>query len=401
MVSENPTRNHFYLLRWLYLPYLYQQNILETQINCIPVKEMTLPTKIKGQYGIQRPKPKTTTGLGGVSAAIFTPEAARKVVDQAVLMLKNPPDTDHEMNMWQMENLPQELDKSEHQIKDKYGEETILPEWAFWITARTAQKWPHEKKLEALKKILQMKLTVILPSAGKGTRLNLPYPKEILRLDNDNALIDNCFNFFKDYGRNQVEFIVVINEDKTDLIKYLAKYKDRYNISFVFQNPSEKEYTGAIKSAYHLFGEHNIVLLPDTLMKLQPGKDLYTLTTEALEETNGFSFLIKKEENREVLKTKGAIYVNKEGNVVEYEDKPTDRVEYYNAFWCAFAFRRRNFYECINFMEKSTLKQKHSQNEITQTPIFGSKVIEVENYIDLGTWPEIRRLLIDYEKDNN
>ena len=68
-----------------------------------------------------------------------------------------------------------------------------------------------------------MKLTVILPSAGKGTRLNLPYPKEILRLDNDNALIDNCFNFFKDYGRNQVEFVVVINEDKTDLIKYLSK----------------------------------------------------------------------------------------------------------------------------------------------------------------------------------
>ena len=70
-----------------------------------------------------------------------------------------------------------------------------------------------------------MKLTIILPSAGKGTRLNLPYPKEILRLDIDSALIDNCFNFFKDYGRNQVEFVVVINEDKTDLIKYLAKYK--------------------------------------------------------------------------------------------------------------------------------------------------------------------------------
>ena len=52
-------------------------------------------------------------------------------------------------------------------------------------------------------------------------------------------------------------------------------------------------------------------------------------------------------------------------------------------------------------MEKSTLKQKHTQNEITQTPIFGSKVIEVENYIDLGTWPEIRRLLIEYEKNNN
>ena len=245
-----------------------------------------------------------------------------------------------------------------------------------------------------------MKLNVILPAAGKGTRLNLPYPKEILRLDNDNALIDNCFNFFKDYGRNQVEFIVVINEDKTDLIKYLAKYKDRYNISFVFQNPNEQEYTGAIKSASHLFGEHNLVLLPDTLMKLYPGKDLFTLVSEALTET-GFSFLVKREENRDVLKTKGAIYVNAEGNVVEYEDKPIDRVGQYNSFWCAFGFRKRNFFECINFMEKSTLKQKHSINDITSTPIFGSKVIEVEDYIDLGTWPEIRRLLIDYEKDSN
>jgi hypothetical protein len=149
-----------------------------------------------------------------------------------------------------------------------------------------------------------------------------------------------------------------------------------------------------------VFGEHNIVLLPDTLMKLQPGKDLFTLVTEALTET-GFSFLVKKENDKDVLKTKGAIYVNKEGNVVEYEDKPTDRVDYYNSFWCAFAFRKRNFHECINFMEKSTLKQKHTINEITQTPIFGSKVIEVADYIDLGTWPEIRRLLINYEKDNN
>jgi 2-C-methyl-D-erythritol 4-phosphate cytidylyltransferase len=33
------------------------------------------------------------------------------------------------------------------------------------------------------------KLTVILPAAGKGTRLNLPYPKEILRLNKEKALI--------------------------------------------------------------------------------------------------------------------------------------------------------------------------------------------------------------------
>ena len=40
------------------------------------------------------------------------------------------------------------------------------------------------------------------------------------------------------------------------------------------------------------------------------------------------------------------------GNVVEYEDKH-ERVDYYSNFWCALVFRKRNFFECINFMEKS------------------------------------------------
>ena len=64
-------------------------------------------------------------------------------------------------------------------------------------------------------------LTVILPAAGKGTRLNLPYPKEILRLDQDHALIDNCFNFFRDYGRKDVEFVVVINENDTIAFQFI------------------------------------------------------------------------------------------------------------------------------------------------------------------------------------
>ena len=149
---ENPTKNHFYLLRWLYMPYLYQQNILETQINCLPIKEMNFPTKLDvDQWRLQRPK---KGGLGGVSAAIFTPEAAKKVVDQAIMMLKNPPDTDHPMNMWQIENLTQHQEKCEHQIKDKFNKETTLPEHAYWITARSAGVWSHERKLEALKRFL-------------------------------------------------------------------------------------------------------------------------------------------------------------------------------------------------------------------------------------------------------
>jgi len=243
------------------------------------------------------------------------------------------------------------------------------------------------------------KLTIILPAAGKGTRLNLPYPKEILRLDNDNALIDNCFKFFRDYGRKDIEFVVVINENKPELLTYLAKYKNRFNISFIYQNPNEKEYTGAIKSARPLFGEHNLVLLPDTLMTLQPDEDLYTLIMTALEET-GFTFLYKTELDDSVLKTKGALNINAEGLVLNYTDKPEDNeLGLYNAFWCAFGFRRRAFESCMNFMEKSTLNLKVNEKEIQSTPIYGSKAIKVKDYVDLGTWPEIRRLLLNYEKN--
>ena len=137
------------------------------------------------------------------------------------------------------------------------------------------------------------KLTVIIPAAGQGSRLGLPYSKEILRVSEGQSLIDFSFDFFKDYGRKDVEFIIVFNEFKLDIVKYLSKYKDRFNISFTYQNPNEQEYTGAIKSAKHLFGEHNVVLLPDTLMQLSPGVDLFKAIESSLTET-GFTFFYKK-----------------------------------------------------------------------------------------------------------
>jgi NDP-sugar pyrophosphorylase family protein len=237
-------------------------------------------------------------------------------------------------------------------------------------------------------------LTVVMPAAGKGTRLNLPYPKEILRLDKEQALIDYSFDFFRDYGRRDVEFVIVINEDKTEIMKYLSKYKDKFNISFTFQNPNEQEYTGAIKSAKHLFGEHNVVLLPDTIMSLRPGVDLVDAVQSSVTET-GFTFFYKREHDEKMLRTKGALSIDISGVVQAYEDKPEEGVERFNAFWCSFAFRRRAFDSAISFMEKSTLRQRVLPAEIEKTPIYLSKGIEVLDYKDLGTWDEIRRLLRD------
>ena len=192
-------------------------------------------------------------------------------------------------------------------------------------------------------------LTVILPCAGEGTRLSLPYPKEIFSIEKNKSLIDYTFDLFSNYGRRDVEFVITLNENKTDLVKYLSRYKHRYNVSFTYFNPTETEYTGSIKSAKHLFGEKNLVLLPDTYLKLKTSEDILKLVDNSLNET-GFTFFYKKEQDPSMLKTKGALIISNDNQVLDYEDKPQENLDRFNAFWCSFAFRKRVFDSCIEFM---------------------------------------------------
>ena len=231
-------------------------------------------------------------------------------------------------------------------------------------------------------------LTVILPCAGEGPRLSLPYPKEIHSIEKNKSLIDYSFDLFSNYGRRDVQFVITLNENKTELVKYLSRYKSRFNISFTFFNPAETEYTGSIKSAKHLFGEKNLVLLPDTFLKMKSSQDIVNLVSDSLNET-GFTFFYKKENDHNMLRTKGSLSIDKNNLVQEYEDKPQEDLDNFNAFWTAFAFRKRVFDNCIEFMEKSTLKHRLLVGEIKNTNIYKSKAIQVEDYIDLGTWEQI------------
>ena len=235
-------------------------------------------------------------------------------------------------------------------------------------------------------------LTVILPCAGEGTRLSLPYPKEVHSIEKNKSLIDYSFDLFSNYGRRDVDFVITLTDQKTEIIEYVSRYKTRFNISFTFFNPAETEYTGSIKSAKHLFGEKNLVLLPDTVLKLKSSQDIVNLVSESLNET-GFTFFFKEETDPSMLKTKGSLYIDENNLVQEYEDKPQEDLDRFNSFWTAFAFRKRVFDNCIEFMEKSTLNHRLIVDEIKNTPIYRSKAIEVEDYFDLGTWAQIYKYI--------
>ena len=142
----NPYPNKMFMLRWRNLA-LVVDLVLERQINCLPVKTQKFPKDNGGVEHLRLCRPKRGT-LGGVSAAVFTPEACRKIVDVAKVMLYRAPENDHPMNMWQEENLSFKLVQAEQQFKKVKGE--LNPD-TYWITAGTSQFWTPEEKLNILR----------------------------------------------------------------------------------------------------------------------------------------------------------------------------------------------------------------------------------------------------------
>lgn len=143
-LPNNPTRAHYYLLRWLNLPYDNEQYILETQINCLAVAKQNFEIQTVDHMRICRYKRNT---ISGISAAVFKPDAAKRIVTQAESMIENPFDGDHPMNSWQAHNLTWDKVLAEQQFKQKNAK---MEPWCCWITAGTSQHYTAEQKLELL-----------------------------------------------------------------------------------------------------------------------------------------------------------------------------------------------------------------------------------------------------------
>ena len=154
-MPENPIRKHFYLLRWLNLPFEKGEPILVTNVTCLAVKkqEFSEPKvehlRICRSKGGPNSKKRPVQILGGVSAAVLTTEAAEKIVQQAKIMMQDPPESDHEMNIWQSQNLTSEKVKAEQQISRL---DRKLQEDTYWLYAG-GSSWNNtpEHKLKVMR----------------------------------------------------------------------------------------------------------------------------------------------------------------------------------------------------------------------------------------------------------
>jgi len=115
----------------------------------------------------------------------------------------------------------------------------------------------------------------LIPAAGSGTRLNLPFPKELyptIKGDKYQPIAHYIVKNIIDAGAKHIVF--VINESKHQLLGYFGS-GDRFgcNFSYVFQERISRNRStspglaDALSSAYHLI-KNKIVLfgMPDTIM---------------------------------------------------------------------------------------------------------------------------------------
>ena|GEM_PF-954846 len=262
-------------------------------------------------------------------------------------------------------------------------------------------------------------LTVILPCAGEGSRLNLKSPKELFEIAPGVRLIDFSLNhiraiYDKEGKRNltsasiKMKVAVVTRPWKMEVAEYVSQRLRRLpgiTVETVMFNDSYSEWPGSVYSASESFSENNLVLLPDSCLGLSEGPSCTlsistcfnekgeTLVESVLNALKKYKLVFGSIEctEKKILKQLGAMRVEA-GEVSAFQDKPKKNIEQYNSFWGCYGFRKEYGRAIYDFLIQSV---QHRPVSLKEQPFYPVGTIPLHSYRDLGTWENIRRFRRD------
>ncbi|PIR44954.1 MAG: hypothetical protein COV10_01980 [Candidatus Vogelbacteria bacterium CG10_big_fil_rev_8_21_14_0_10_51_16] len=240
-------------------------------------------------------------------------------------------------------------------------------------------------------------VTIILPCSDGISDSNFPYPKELIKINEEMSVIDFSFHHIL-ASQIKPRVVVIVAPNKFETVRYLfERYNDKVDLVFVFQKSREQKVTNAnaiaIRSAEHLFSDKNILLMPDTIIERKDNQTSLIDTMLAALNRQSFVFAHKKEVSVTRLKLFGALKIE-DDVVVDYEDKPVDNSAGYNAFWASFGFKREVFEEVISVIEGSTLKKGNYKRDFQKSVMHKTSTVEVSEYIDIATWTHLNAYLM-------
>ena len=236
----------------------------------------------------------------------------------------------------------------------------------------------------------------LIPAAGKGVRLGLPYPKELYPVIRDNRykpiaqfVLDNLTTA----GLRHI--IIVINETKHQLIGYFGDgHRFNCNISYVVQERSNLVNTStspglahALDSGYHLtMGKTVCFGMADTIMRPE---DVFARSLLTSSEDDDVILVLFNTDRPEKF---GMVRLDEDHRVVEIEDKPTQTD--LKEMWGCIIWRpsfTQYLHESIHRVGISDFAQIMN-NAIGDGLRFRGIRINDGTYIDLGTYEEILEL---------
>ncbi len=233
----------------------------------------------------------------------------------------------------------------------------------------------------------------LIPAAGKGMRLGLPYPKELYPVIRENRYKPISQFILTNMVTAGVEHVVfVINETKHQLIGYFGDgHRFGCNISYVVQEPlvGEDKSTSpglahALDSAYHLIKGKSVYFgMADTIM--QPTQ-VFALATEAMAQDDDMLLILFDTDHPEKF---GMVVADDHNRVTNIIDKPkkTDLKE----MWGCMVWRARFtefLHTCVT--QKKIYDFARIMNDaISDGMRFRGYHVDNGVYIDLGTYDEI------------
>jgi glucose-1-phosphate thymidylyltransferase len=243
---------------------------------------------------------------------------------------------------------------------------------------------------------MKEQLIGLIPAAGKGIRLGLPYPKELYPVIQDNRykpisqfVLDNLTNA----GLKDIVF--VINETKHQLIGYFGNgQRFGCNISYVVQeqdNSTEKSTSPglahALDAAYHLtHGKTVFFGMADTIIR---PNDAFARAYSKAEPDDDIILVLFNTTHPEKF---GMVRTDASGSVDEIVDKP--KLTDLDKMWGCIIWRSRfteYLHECIG--EKGMTDFAQIMNCAIQDGYRFRGVHMADGvYIDLGTYDEIMEM---------
>lgn len=242
----------------------------------------------------------------------------------------------------------------------------------------------------------------LIPAAGKGVRLGLPYPKELYPIIRSNHYKPIAQFVVQNLTEAGIEHIViVVNETKHQLMGYFGDgHRFGCNISYVVQeahgNGNHSTSPGlahALDSAYHLTRGKTVFFgMADTIM--QP-TNLFAQALEAAPDADVILALWTTERPEKF----GMVRRNGNGRVLEIIDKPTETD--LSEMWGGIIWRERfteHLHTCVR--EKGISDFAYIMNSaIADGMCFQSAHFRDGAYIDLGTYEEIMELDRRYREE--